>query len=320
MYCILNGETFGPLGRRGMELTSEIMRRHYRRDWDFVWDQLAESVMWIGPLRTQFTNGLRQLQDTLECEKDFTFTMEREHYQVVCEYAVSCIVPGHYYVTSDPGTDFFLRTLQRVSFCYRLCGDRLKVVHMHVSHPYEVMEPDEVFPLRFGKDVYEYVEHTRRMAFTDSPTGPGNRHAYEAGLVYLSREADKQGLCFILFDLNGMKAVNDTLGHLAGDDLLRRFAALVRDSMPPEAHVYRYGGDEFVVTLRSGENAAVEAYLRDLERRREAANAGNVVPLSFAWGYAFYDPATDRGLSETVRRADAMLYARKKASKGATLS
>ena len=153
-----------------------------------------------------------------------------------------------------------------------------------------------------------------------SLTGLGNRNAYEAGLVYLSREADKQGLCFILFDLNGMKAVNDTLGHLAGDDLLRRFAALVRDSMPPEAHVYRYGGDEFVVTLRSGENAAVEAYLRDLERRREAANAGNVVPLSFAWGYAFYDPATDRGLSETVRRADAMLYARKKASKGATLS
>lgn len=320
MYCILNGENIGPLGRRGMELTSEIMCRHYRRDWDFVWDQMAEDVMWIGPLRPQFTNGLRGLQEVLECEKGFTFTMEREHYQVVWEDDVSCVVSGFYHVMSDPGQDFFLRTLQRISFFYRLCGDRLKIVHMHVSHPYEVMEPDEVFPLRFGKDVYEYVEHTRQMAFTDSLTGLGNRNAHEASLLYLSRESGKKGLCFILFDLNGMKAVNDSLGHQAGDELLRRFAALLRDSMPSEAHLYRYGGDEFIVTMHTGGSAEVEACLADLERRRDARNAGSAVPLSFAWGYAFYDPGTDRGLSEAVRRADAMLYARKKASKEAALS
>ena len=75
---------------------------------------------------------------------------------------------GCYYVTSDPETKLFIRCHQRVSFFYRLFGDRLKVVHMHLSHPYEVTDPDEYFPFRFGKEAYEYIASTHQLAFTDS--------------------------------------------------------------------------------------------------------------------------------------------------------
>ena len=51
VYRIENEEGMGPLGRRGIELTREIMYRHYRRDEDFVYAQMAEDVTWIGPSR-----------------------------------------------------------------------------------------------------------------------------------------------------------------------------------------------------------------------------------------------------------------------------
>lgn len=316
MYCILNEGEIGALGRRGIELTSEIMRRHYRRDVDFVWDQMTPDVTWIGPLRTQFTTGIAKLMEVLECERDVTFTMELENYQVAYEDASSCVILGRYFVTSDSQTGLFIRTLQRVSFFYRLSEGRLKVVHMHLSHPYEVMEPDEVFPFRFGKEVYEYIERTHQMAFTDSLTGLGNRNAYETSLMYLSHDAAaREGLCFILFDLNGMKEVNDSLGHLAGDYLLKRFAALLRAAMPSAAKPYRYGGDEFIVTLQGVDMQEVEECLRELERRRDATGFESPIRLHFAWGYAFFSPERDHDLTDTIRRADAMLYARKKAMK-----
>ena len=53
VYRIENEEGMGPLGRRGIELTHEIMYRHYRRDEDFVYAQMAEGVTWIGPSRAQ---------------------------------------------------------------------------------------------------------------------------------------------------------------------------------------------------------------------------------------------------------------------------
>lgn len=48
-----------------------------------------------------------------------------------------------------------------------------------------------------------------------------------------------------LFDLNNLKLINDSLGHLAGDQMIRSFARLLKESMPKNAKLYRYGGDEF---------------------------------------------------------------------------
>ena len=88
---------------------------------------------------------------------------------------------------------------------------------MHLSHPYEVVDSDEVFPFRYGKDAFDYIQRTHQMAFTDSLTELGNRNAYETSCVRMAHDFDSvRSLCLILFDLNGMKRVNDTWGHLAG--------------------------------------------------------------------------------------------------------
>ena len=85
VYRIENEEGMGPLGRRGIELTREIMYRHYRRDEDFVYAQMAEDVTWIGPSRAQYTTGVDKLRELLQIEQLVTFTMEQETYQVAYE-------------------------------------------------------------------------------------------------------------------------------------------------------------------------------------------------------------------------------------------
>ena len=74
MYIIHNEASVGALGRRGVALTSEIIDRHYVRDEEFVWDQLVENVMWIGPLRSQFVTGLLYALPLLEGDSDLVLT------------------------------------------------------------------------------------------------------------------------------------------------------------------------------------------------------------------------------------------------------
>ena len=112
------------------------MYRHYRRDEDFVYAQMAEDVTWIGPSRAQYTTGVDKLRELLQIEQLVTFTMEQETYQVAYEDEHTCLIFGCCTVTSDEETGLFIRTLQRVSFFYRLIGDHLHVVHMHLSHPF----------------------------------------------------------------------------------------------------------------------------------------------------------------------------------------
>lgn len=316
MYTILNENSLGPLGRRGIALTSEIMNRHYRRDEDFVWEQIADDVMWIGPLRSQYVSGLEKVKELLAQEQEVTFTMDQEEYQVPFEDAESCVVTGRYFVTSDLETKLFIRCHQRVSFFYRLLGERLKIVHMHLSHPYDVTDPDEYFPFRFGKEAYEYIASTHQMAFTDSLTELGNRNAYETDLLQLSGHLeDLDSIGMALFDLNNLKLINDSLGHLAGDEVIRSFGRLLKEAMPKNAKLYRYGGDEFAVFLLNTEPALLKRALQELEDRKEAYNTAHATRLSFAVGHAFFKKESDRTLSGMIKRADSRLYARKRAMK-----
>ncbi|WP_192845091.1 sensor domain-containing diguanylate cyclase [Aureimonas sp. AU20] len=86
-----------------------------------------------------------------------------------------------------------------------------------------------------------------RRASTDELTGIPNRaallHYMQQAVVTSSAE---RNIAVTFIDLNGFKAVNDNLGHEAGDDLLRRVATALRAALPPETFVARFGGDEFV--------------------------------------------------------------------------
>ncbi len=86
-----------------------------------------------------------------------------------------------------------------------------------------------------------------RHAMTDPLTGLGNRRAMEQGYLAFQTTARKRGLTMFLslWDLDNLKQINDTHGHVQGDDTLLAFADVLRGALKKEDSVYRIGGDEF---------------------------------------------------------------------------
>ena len=148
----------------------------------------------------------------------------------------------------------------------------------------------------------------RDLANTDYLTGCKSRNAFEVDLGNL-QSARRQGQALLVsIDLNGLKKVNDTAGHAGGDELIRRAADLLRRALLPGMVLYRVGGDEFAILAETpGEDA--EQRLRAGLRTVLDARGGGV---SLSMGAARFDPARDKDLLDTYRRADLEMYGQKR--------
>ena len=151
----------------------------------------------------------------------------------------------------------------------------------------------------------------KSMANTDSMTGVRNKHAYletEAQLSSRIREGDIDKLALVACDINGLKYVNDTKGHAAGDQLIKDACALICEIFS-HGSVYRTGGDEFVVILQGKgydtRNEIIAAFNRQVEENIK--KNGVVVSI----GYSTLQPG-DEQLHDIFERADHMMYDRKK--------
>ncbi len=115
----------------------------------------------------------------------------------------------------------------------------------------------------------------------------------------------------VIADLNGLKVVNDSLGHAAGDDLLRRAGEVLNELVAKPACAARIGGDEFAILLPATAEAGARSLVERLERLVELNNQFySNLPLSFALGLATCQ-AGER-LEDAVRRADAQMYEAKR--------
>ena len=148
------------------------------------------------------------------------------------------------------------------------------------------------------------VERLRELAELDPLTGLRNRRGFEQGL-------DGCGpLALLICDLDHFKRVNDTLGHPAGDDVLRRFADLLRDCTREDDAAVRLGGEEFALVLSgAGEHEAL-AVAERLRRRVAAEFREFPVPISVSVGIADSRPCD--GAEALVRAANRALFAAKR--------
>jgi diguanylate cyclase (GGDEF)-like protein len=119
------------------------------------------------------------------------------------------------------------------------------------------------------------------------------------------------GLLFC--DLDGFKGVNDRHGHVVGDELLATVARALDECLVAGERVFRYGGDEFVVVVAAGAEAAVDERVRDLGRRVEVAVAatGGAYGVGISTGTAVAD-ATTTDATTLLDAADRAMYLAKR--------
>jgi diguanylate cyclase (GGDEF)-like protein/PAS domain S-box-containing protein len=173
-----------------------------------------------------------------------------------------------------------------------------------------------------ARDVTERVrleEELTRQAFHDGLTELANRALFRDRLDQaLARSARSQEvLAVLLVDLDGFKQVNDSLGHDAGDDLLRQVAHRCGEITRPSDTLARLGGDEFALLLEgANESMAVAIAERLLERVAEPVTiAGHDFALGASIGIVLHPGGAGKS-EELIRHADVAMYAAKEAGRG----
>ena len=173
-----------------------------------------------------------------------------------------------------------------------------------------------------ARDITERVrleEQLTRQAFHDGLTGMANRALFRDRLDQaLARSARSLGvLAVLLVDLDGFKQVNDSLGHDAGDELLKVVAERFESELRPSDTLARLGGDEFAVLIDGAhESQASSVAIRLLGSLAEPVwIAGRELSVGASIGVALHPGGTARS-EDLLRHADVAMYAAKEAGRG----
>ncbi len=174
------------------------------------------------------------------------------------------------------------------------------------------------------RDISETKRHENMlldMANTDSLTGLPNRHWLLGSLPSTLKKAqDTDSLVAVLFiDLDGFKDINDSLGHSAGDELLRGVASRLKSLLRPSDYVVRLGGDEFTVIVTSVTSYAEigQVALRISKSFTVPFQvAGHHGLINASIGIGVY-PQDGKTTEELLQKADIAMYAAKEEKKGA---
>ena len=156
----------------------------------------------------------------------------------------------------------------------------------------------------------ENAKNFRNMATTDSMTGVRNKHAYSEMENHLNakiRQKEIHKLAVVVCDINGLKIVNDTLGHTAGDKLIKDACSMICEYFTHGA-VYRIGGDEFVVVLQEKGYDTMQEVINDINRAIEENIQKKEVVISIGYSKLTTE---DQLLHDVFERADQMMYERK---------
>lgn len=142
-----------------------------------------------------------------------------------------------------------------------------------------------------------------RLSSAVVPQAP---NVHDASSAELRRLAPAGQMWLALIDIDHFKRVNDDFGHLIGDEVLLLLSRLMRSCFRFHDHLYRFGGEEFVVLMRCGEVAAAQAALQRLRVNVEGFRFPQVERITVSIG--FTELRTDDSPSSAFERADKALY------------
>jgi diguanylate cyclase (GGDEF)-like protein/PAS domain S-box-containing protein len=159
-------------------------------------------------------------------------------------------------------------------------------------------------------------ERLRTLSLEDELTGLYNRRAFlaMAGEQFKLARRQDRALVLLFADIDRMKWINDTFGHLEGDRAIRRVASVLKNTFRESDLVARMGGDEFAILAADVPENDLSILIQRLTEQIERVNsddAKHAYPLSISLGSALFDAAGTTSIEEMIALADARMYMEK---------
>jgi len=195
-------------------------------------------------------------------------------------------------------------------------------IYMHKSHylhSYYLIKYSDVFEKNNQKsgtsilitDISELQHTLNQLEYIgnhDDLTGANNRYHFQQQLLELEN-SDKLPIAIVVGDINGLKLVNDTLGHSSGDSLLVEAVEQLYKVFPKDSSICRIGGDEFVVLLPNVDEELLTYQIKQLENYH-FKNYCNDLTIGLALDYSIKYDST-KTLEQVFNEADANMYLKK---------
>jgi len=150
-------------------------------------------------------------------------------------------------------------------------------------------------------ELFEKQAQLFKLSYNDSLTGVKNRNAYNE-FAKKCRETKLQNVGFVFCDLNGLKTINDTIGHYYGDQMLKNFTSILKEYFNDD-NIFRISGDEFVVVCPNTDRLAFQKKMGEVIDRMQAED--NLASVGFVWKKEVSD------IPRRTQQAEQLMYVEK---------
>ena len=174
-------------------------------------------------------------------------------------------------------------------------------------------------------ELYTIEAKLRRMTTHDELTGLLTRRNFLelADNYYSLAKRNNHVFSVVIMDLDHFKNINDTYGHLAGDEALRKIGDILNNSMRSSDFIGRFGGEEFICLLPETNADSALKYcdlLHNKINNAEIKYDGKNIPLTLSIGFTTYEPVHNKlQLNDLIKQADKALYGAKQEGRNRTI-
>ncbi|QNO15490.1 EAL domain-containing protein [Alkalicella caledoniensis] len=168
-----------------------------------------------------------------------------------------------------------------------------------------------------NKELATAQDRLKHMAYHDFLTGLPNRAGFSRSFNNLVEGNTAEEINIIMLDIDNFKLVNDTMGHIFGDEVITKVGQRIENIVKPDAEVYRLGGDEFVIMVPNEDAEKVANFAQGVLEffHSPLIIKGNSINISFSMGMVTY-PKDGLDADELIKKADIAMYKSKSVSKG----